>query len=519
MLTGVTRKLSTFVRRGSNFSRIDKLGFASRGFADFLKIISLVSVISVTKISSAQVQTWFDPSHSVTGDVQGARFGSSLSCGVASDPGIPGSSEPLIAVGAPDEDNGAGAVYIYRTKSIGSAPQKLVSPNPGPGKGFGTAILFVNDTDGGGAPELIVTEPNSSGANAKIWAFKSLTGTTFFACQGGDVTLSAGSGESIINFPSVAGPAPGGSVFVVGSSSRSAVDSLRLTSVPGFPLLCSLSTNGLYSAVGQAGSGYGYALGTIEYSSGPRLLVGVPSYNSLAGRTYLQTKADFTFGGSLPQAEQDGSPGELFGSGVASYGSHYGVSAPGSETIYVKWNVSTDSWIDLCNVSVPLAQGGPQSLAGAEHIDSSLLGTDQFFAYRIQSETGGSVGYTGADDFTCFGPRTYNNCIYDEQQEQGSAIAGEGCLAPLGNGTLDNAVVVGSPGWNGGRGRVDIVVRGTQFGSAKTCNTPTPTPSPTPTPIPPTPTPTPTATPEGSNPGGGGGGGGGGGVVVTVMLS
>jgi hypothetical protein len=489
----------------------------SRGFADLLKIISLVTVISVAKISSAQVQTWFDPSHSVTGDVQGARFGSSLSCGVASDPGVPGSSEPLLAVGAPDEDNGAGAVYIYRTKSIGSAPQKLVSPNPGPGKGFGTAILFVNDTDGGGAPELIVTEPNSSGANAKIWAFKSLTGTTFFACDSGEVTLPAGSGESMVNLPSVSGPLPGGSVFVVGSPRRNAVDSFRLTAFGGFPLLCPLWGNGLYTATGDAGSGYGFSLTSVAFSSGIRLFSGAPSYNSLAGRTYFQSQADFSAGGGVPQADQDGSPGELLGLGVAAYGAHLVSSAPGSQSLYVKWQSAIDTWTDVCAVSLPLAQGGPQSLSGTDNIDTSSFGTDQFFAYGIQQETGGSVGFIGTDGSTCYGPRTYNNCIYDEQQEQGSAIAGDGCLAPLGNGTLDNAVVVGSPGWNGGRGRIDIVVRGTQFSSAKTCNTATPTPSPTQTPIPATPTPTPTATPEGSNPGGGGGGGGGGNGDVVLI--
>jgi hypothetical protein len=472
------------------------------GFPNWLSIIVLVSVLLLSAPACAQVQTWFDPSYSVAGDVRGARFGSSLSCGVASDPSTPGSSEPLLAVGAPDENNGAGAVYVYRTKSISSAPQRLISPNPGPGRGFGTAILFVNDTDGGGAPELVVTEPNASGFNAKVWAFKSLTGTTFFACEGGEATLPAGSGESMVNIPDVSGPAPGGSVFVVGSPNRSAVDSLRLMPVPGFPLQCPLSTNGLYSATGEAGSGYGFSLISIPYSDGPRLLAGAPSYNSFAGRTYLQSQADFFSGGSTPQVEQDGASGELQGFGAAIYNTHFAVSAPGSQSLYVKRNTSSDVWVDLCTVSIPLAQGGPQSLAAADHIASSWFGSNQFFAYRIQSETGGSVGFTGADDFGCDQPRTYNNCIFDEQQEQGSAIVGHGCLAPISN-SLDNAVVVGSPGWNGGRGRVDIVVRGTEFQDAKTCDTPTPTPSPTPTPISGTPTPTPTSTPEGANFGGG----------------
>ena len=481
--------------------RIERPGASSFILAALLKIVTLVSVLSFVRLASAQVQTWFDPSHSVTGDVRGARFGSSLSCGVASDPGVPGSSEPLLAVGAPDEDNGAGAVYIYRTKSINSAPQKLTSPNPGPGKGFGTAILFVSDTDGGGAPELIVTEPNSSGASAKVWAFKSLTGTTFFACDGGELTLPAGSGESMVNIPGVSGPAPGGSVFAVGSPSRSTVDSLRLMAGPGSPLQCSLSTNGLYSVAGDAGSGYGFSL---AYAGGQSelLFVGAPTFNSLAGRSYLQYQGDFSSGGGVPYSYAEGSSGQLVGLGVASENTHIAYSAPGGQSLNVAVLVSLNNWVPTCSETLPLAQGGPQSLAGAESIDNSLLGSDQFFVHRSQPETGGSVGYVSSDDFTCYGPRTFNNCIFDEQQEQGSAIVGSGCLAPLGNGSLDSAVAVGSPGWNGGRGRVDVVVRGTQFSSAKTCDTPTPTPSPTPTPIPGTPTPTPTVTPADPNSGG-----------------
>lgn len=460
-------------------------------------VLAALSLFCISHVS-AQVETWYEPTNSLTGGVEGARFGASVSCGVAST-GIQDFT-PLFAVGAPAEDNGAGAVYIYKTNDINAAPQRIVSPNPGAGKGFGTALVFIDDTDGFGSPELVITEPNPNGTEAKVWLFKSTAiGSDYFLCDGdgsNPMILPAGSGDSAVSLGTIGG---GFSVqaFAVGSSARGVVDSFHALQPLNGPNFCTLTSNAYFSSSGGAGSGYGYSTASF-YVPGTQqagLLVGAPTKSSLAGAVELQERGDINNGGGSHSVIQSGAAGEMLGMGVAgdklSFFSAF--SAPGSSKIYVNWNLAS-----ACSISMSLAQGGSQALAYAPYLHYPQS-AEHFAAYRAESKTGGSVGLVRVSaagfGFQC-SALTYNNCILDENQEQGSALTMMGCWGKKNDGTISPALLVGSPGFQSGRGRVDLIAAGSQLSSAKVCPGTEPTP---------TPTPTPTPDPGGSNPPGGSG--------------
>jgi hypothetical protein len=139
---------------------------------------------------------------------------------------------------------------------------------------------------------------------------------------------------------------------------------------------------------------------------------------------------------------------------------------------------------------MPLGQGGSQSLAYAPFLTDGV--DAEFAVYRAESQTGGSVGLIRVNGATCSSPRPYNNCILDQGQEQGSVLAQKDCWGKKPDGTIAPALVAGAPGWQGEKGRVDLIVKGSELPTAKVCSGTEPTPTPTPIPTL-TSTPTPTA--------------------------
>jgi hypothetical protein len=436
---------------------------------------------------SAQVETWYEPTNSLTGGVDGARFGASVSCGVAST-GFQDFT-PLFAVGAPAENNGAGAVYIYKTNDINAAPQRIVSPNPGAGKGFGTALAFIDDYDGAGSPELVITEPNPNGTEAKVWVFKGgAVGSDYSLCDGAGgsnpQTLPAGSGDSVVSLGTIVAGFPL-RVFAVGSSARGAVDSFH-NSLSFDNSKCEISRNEYFSSSGAAGSGYGYSISSFFVPSTEitGLLSGAPTKSSLAGAVELQERGDFGSGGGSHSVIQSGAAGEMLGTGVAGDSSSRwsAFSGLGTSKVYVNHNLN-----NVCSVSMPLAQGGSQTLAYAPNL---TYGIDaQFAVYRAEARTGGSVGLVRTSGNQCTS-KTYTNCILDELQEQGSALTSVNCWGRKSDGSIAPALLVGAPGYQNSRGRVDLIVNGSELQSAKVCPGTEPPPTPT---------------PRGSNPPGGSG--------------
>jgi hypothetical protein len=398
---------------------------------------------------------------------------------------------PLFAVGAPAEHNGAGAVYIYKTNDINAAPQRIVSPNPGAGKGFGTALAFIDDYDGGGSPELVITEPNPNGTEAKVWVFKGgAVGSDYSLCDGAGgsnpQTLPAGSGDSVVSLGTIVAGFPL-RVFAVGSSARGAVDSFHnLLSFDNSR--CEIARNEYFSSSGAAGSGYGYSISSffVPGTEITGLLSGAPTKSSLAGAVELQERGDINNGGGAHSVIQSGAAGEMLGLGVAGDSSSRwsAFSGLGTSKVYVNHNLN-----NVCSVSMPLAQGGSQTLAYAPNL---TYGIDaQFAVYRAETRTGGSVGLVRTSGNQCTS-KTYTNCILDELQEQGSALTSVNCWGRKSDGSIAPALLVGAPGYQNSRGRVDLIVNGSELQSAKVCPGTEPPPTPTPT-------------PGGSNPPGGSG--------------
>jgi hypothetical protein len=447
-----------------------------------IAVLSLMITSMLTCANTAaQVETWYEPTNSLTGSVAGARFGSSVSCAVVTD-GLP-SFEPYIAVGAPDEDNGAGAVYIYKTKDITAPPQRLTSPDPGAGKGFGTALTFAPRVGDSGFPWLIVTEPNANGSSAKIYLFETgdPAGSPYVISQDENgptqATLPAGSGDSIASL----GVIQDGftlSVFAVGSSARGAVESFHIyLSFNG--LARQIVSNSYFSSIGLPNSGYGFSLSSyfVPGTEQTGLLIGAPSTNSLAGSAELQERGDITNGGGAHSILRSGLANELLGIGVAgdSTTRYSAFSGPGSQKLYVNHNS-----VNMCSISMPLGQGGSQSLAYAPFLTDGI--DAEFAVYRAESQTGGSVGLIRVNGATCSSPRPYNNCILDQGQEQGSVLAQKDCWGKKSDGTIAPALLVGAPGWQGEKGRVDLIVKGSELPTAKVCSGTEPMPTPTPTP-------------------------------------
>jgi|GEM_PF-4457682 len=476
MLTGIKHSVR-FRERGAKIA-----WFAAYRPAVMAVLSLMIAGMLPCENIAAQVETWYEPTNSLTGSVAGARFGSSVSCAVVTD-GLP-SFEPYIAVGAPEEDNGAGAVYIYKTKDITAPPQRLTSPDPGPGKGFGTALTFAPALGArSGLPWLVITEPNANGASAKIYLFETgePAGGSYVISQDENgptqATLPAGSGDSIASL----GVIQDGftfSVFAVGSSARGTVESFHIyLSFNGSAR--QIVSNSYFSSIGLPNSGYGFSLSSyfVPGTEQTGLLIGAPSTNSLAGSAELQERGDITNGGGAHSILRSGLANELLGIGVAGDATtrYSAFSGPGSQKIYINHNS-----VNMCSISMPLGQGGSQSLAYAPFLTDGV--DAEFAVYRAESQTGGSVGLIRVNGATCASPKPYNNCILDQGQEQGSVLAQKDCWGKKSDGTIAPALVVGAPGWQGETGRIDLIVKGSELATSKVCSGTEPTPTPTPTP-------------------------------------
>jgi hypothetical protein len=227
------------------------------------------------------------------------------------------------------------------------------------------------------------------------------------------------------------------------------------------------------------------------------LVIGAPSFDNLKGRVSIV--------GSFGQdyLVESGSAGDLLGVSVAARATSNlaAYAAINSGMLDVKKLTASliTPVVSHCSVPINAPQLGSQSIAHLGTAFSGFLGDGDpsnttFAVYRAESGTGGSLSmFAALPGGICTEQKTVNNCVLDGNQDQArSIIGGTGCVTSI-LGSTKSMLVVSSPGASGDKGRVDIILEGTERQSPKRCQDngdlgdpvqPTPTPTQTQTPRP-----------------------------------
>jgi len=436
--------------------------------------------VSFSRAASAAPETWFAPTTTYEGNAA-SGFGSAVACGQGF-----GFSNSMIAVGAPLEDNGDGRVYLY---SGAGRVQTLYPPSPGGSRNFGYAVTFTNyDINGDSIAELLVGEPdtNGTGGGGRVHLYLSnepilpSPPPAYGPCHSllGDKSF----GSTIATTPAIIS---GGVEFVVGiPEMRSITGHVADSACSSYPVAS------YDSMLGMIGSRYGQGISMFFYPDdlNARLLVTAPRISNDNGGIFMKP-----FAGGAATVIYPGTNSERFGVAVASryWDTIFAFNAPYAsvdpKTVYLK-RIADGFMMDGCSLTIPMADlpyTASQSLAHLGTLLNNFTGSGSgwrsFASYRSEATTGGSVALFGSTNgSTCSDIKKINNCVQDAGQKQGYAITGgPECEFPGGKQVL----VVGAPGYDNNKGRVDIYEAGTQFASVRQCGEATATPSPTPTPV------------------------------------
>ena len=426
-----------------------------------------------------QAETWFDPSFSLTGS-SGERFGSSIACSG------PAGSSAYIAIGAPDYDEARGRVLIYSANDLSAPIQTISSGIASVGALFGTAVAFTSDINGDDKAELVITEPRPSGASALVHVYLSQPGNSDYTpCSSTD--MSAGCATEVLSLTRTDSLSSSSTMIVLGCPSGGSVESLKIENLLG---ACSLSFPGNYVAGVSGSSLFGNALAELKGSSPTDTDIVVGASNTNSGSGYVAAVPKL---GNVVDV-QLGSASQRLGTSVAGnpLSGHFGYSIPYDDTLRLLMSGGSGQYVPMCTASISMSDmpmDWGRSLRLLDDAFVSFLGGNGqsavYATYKTQSDTGGSVALISTlAPPRCSSPRAFNNCVFDPNQEQGRVLAGGSACTRDVNGTFVPMLLVGSPGWNSGAGRVDIVLEGTQLQSAKSCGAASPSPTPTETPYP-----------------------------------
>jgi len=270
------------------------------------------------------------------------------------------------------------------------------------------------------------------------------------------------------------------------------VETLTISVTSGF---CVFSAPPDYAAQGSASSWFGGGIAEIKGSSlgDADVAIGAPEANAGSGFVGV-----VPLGGNVQELAL-GTADQRLGTTMAGdpETGHFAFSAPNENLLRVIFSTGTGMYSPVCSASIPMndlpstANRGLRLLGGAFRQLFGAGGSDVVYAsYRTQANTGGSVALLSTQLPTlCSTVLTFNNCLFDANQEQGRVLAGGSACNKDVNGVSIPMLLVGSPGWNTNTGRVDIVLEGTQLASARVCSSSSPTPTATPTPAAVEPTP------------------------------
>ena len=447
-----------------------------------MRVILLVLLLLHLRLACAnaepsQAETWFDPAFSLTGS-SGERFGSSMACTT------PAGSSAYIAIGAPDYNEARGRVLVYAASDLSSPLQTISSSVASAGARFGTAVAFTSDINGDNKAELVITEPRPNGFSALVHVYLSQAGNSDYTLCG-STNMTKGYATEVLPVTLSSALTSSATLIVVGSPSGGITSSLSIGYLLG---ACSIFYSSQYAAAASSSSLFGNTLAELKGSNSTDAdaAVGSPNANSGSGHIdavdYLGTM--FTV--------QDGTASQRLGTSVAGnpVTGHFGYTVPNDDTLRLVMSGGSGQYVPMCTASISMSDmpmDWGRSLRLLDDAFVSFLGGNGLSAvyatYRTQADTGGSVALISTlAPPNCSSPRAFNNCVFDANQEQGRVLAGGSACTLDVNGTFVPMLLVASPGWNSGDGRVDIVLEGTQLQSARTCSAVSPSPTATPYP-------------------------------------
>ncbi len=461
-------------------------GFSVVGFSSLRLFgqLAIVGACCAPNTLSAAPETSIEPYVSLLGASSGSRFGDALACSQVS---ATGGNRSLLAVGAPEEAGGAGAVYLQDPANPDAPLQRIVSPAPGAGLHFGAAITFVSDVNGDGADDLVVGEPSGSTGSIHVYGSNLSGGIpsyTFCASSAQESSFGA-------KLLGLRGPVGSSETLVAAAPASGTTYSLDLSGACSGAVGVVLS----FTRFGQGGE-FGAALAEVPSTFLPP--VGTPGASSAASQVLVGQPNIASSGGKVSVLNNFGVTTELrygeqgFGTSLAA--SHRStvaaIGSPNRDGGKGGVDLVDDTGALLCSVASSAAadtRGFGSSVLHLEDSFSSLPGKQQqFVASRPEASTGGSLalfGWSGGDS-SCLAAAQINNCEDDPQQEQGKVIVGgPDCIVWRG-GIGRAAFAYSSPGWERNRGRVDIVVDGSESSSLLTCSGNSPIiPGEVPTPV------------------------------------
>ena len=445
-------------------------GFSVEGFLILRLMIQLAIATSCCAPStlSATPETFIEPHVSLRGGPAGGRFGDSLACSQVS---VTGGNRSIIAVGAPEEASGAGAVYLHDPANPDVALQRIVSPAAGAGLNFGAAVAFINDINGDGADDLVVGEPAGSAGSIHVYG-SNLTGSTpsytFCASSAHETSL----GSQLLG---LRGQIAGSETLIASAPASGSTYSFDLSGAcsgtVGVTLAFTRLSQGgeLGASLAEASATFLPPVGTPGASSpASQVLVGQPNLSSTAGKVLVLNGSGAT--SELRYGEHG------FGSSIAA--SHRStvaaIGSPRRDGGKGGVDLVDDTGALLCSVlpdSASDSRGLGASLAHLEGSFAGLLGAANFATNRPEPTTGGSLALFGwsVGAPSCTAGVQVNNCEDDARQEQGKVIAGGPDCVVRRDGVGRAAFAYSSPGWQQNRGRVDIVVDSSARAAPITC--------------------------------------------------
>lgn len=446
--------------------------------------VLLLSFVAGMGHAHAIPRTWIAPHVSFEGALDQGRFGEEVGCSL---PALGANGRSIVAVGAPFANGGVGAVYLYDPSDAGVPFQTFGPSAADQALQFGSAVEFIDDVNGDGVDDIVVGAPGTSAqVDGKLYAFVSVRqdrALRFVQCA--ILSSARGFAEKIQAIRAVGGDSDVD--FVVGVPSESRIVGYKLNVQSDGS--CTFAQGSSFLGAGEAAGRYGEGLGQVKsfsaQNSNPAALAVVAPLQGSFGSVSIFEATSSAMGGlssteisvSVPPVLSGTSIGTHYSSELFAVGNPADQGGRGVVSIY-----SASSIIDgqICSKARELSE--PSSAFGrvVSHLGVSFAGLvgegrTAFAVTQSEQATGGALAVFGvAQEGICGDLMELNNCRSDPYQEQGSALAGgDYCQTEL-NGEARRFVVVGSPGWSGGRGRVDIYLEGAERESAVECQTETP---------------------------------------------